>query len=115
MSAKPSAETCLATYGTLAPGQINAHQLDALTGMWSTGYITGTLASEGWGAEHGCPGLILDGGTDRVDAHLFTCEDLPAHWARLDAFEGPGYRRVAVTVQTEAGPVQASLYEVIPG
>jgi gamma-glutamylcyclotransferase (GGCT)/AIG2-like uncharacterized protein YtfP len=29
---------------------------------------------------------------------------------RLDAFEGPGYRRVAVEVETAEGTVQAWLY-----
>jgi gamma-glutamylcyclotransferase (GGCT)/AIG2-like uncharacterized protein YtfP len=32
------------------------------------------------------------------------------HWHRLDAFEGPGYRRVTVDVRTEEGLLPASIY-----
>ena len=31
----------------------------------------------------------------------------PAHWARLDAFEGEAYERVIVAVATANGPVEA--------
>ena len=35
---------------------------------------------------------------------------LKAHRTWLDAFEGAGYRRVSVTVETGAGPVEAWIY-----
>jgi hypothetical protein len=38
---------------------------------------------------------------------------LPAHWARLDAFEGPGYQRVVTTVRTSTGDVDASIYVLV--
>jgi gamma-glutamylcyclotransferase (GGCT)/AIG2-like uncharacterized protein YtfP len=41
---------------------------------------------------------------------LFESADLPLHWPRLDAFEGPGYRRVATGVATDAGIVEAWIY-----
>lgn len=41
---------------------------------------------------------------------LFESPDLPAHWARLDAFEGDGYRRVVAAVTTPAGPIEAWIY-----
>ncbi|WP_332888341.1 gamma-glutamylcyclotransferase family protein [Caulobacter endophyticus] len=37
-------------------------------------------------------------------------EALETHWPRLDAFEGAGYRRVSVTVETGAGPFEAWIY-----
>ena len=36
--------------------------------------------------------------------------DLPAHWARLDAFEGTDYRRAAIDVVTDQGRVPAWIY-----
>jgi gamma-glutamylcyclotransferase (GGCT)/AIG2-like uncharacterized protein YtfP len=41
---------------------------------------------------------------------VFESADLPNHWARLDDFEGDGYRREVVSVATEAGDVEAWLY-----
>lgn len=102
----------LATYGTLAPGRANAHQLDGLNGVWTTGVVHGHLREAGWGAAMGYPGITLDTGGPAVDVHVFTSADLPAHWARLDAFEGAGYQRVAVAVQTAAGSVRAFIYQL---
>ena len=53
------------------------------------------------------PGLILDplGAVVKVDLLKFL--DLPSHSARLDAFEGEGYRRVATRVSTPEGEVSA--------
>ena len=109
---KSNAETCLATYGTLAPGRANAGQLADLVGEWKTGTVRGRLVEAGWGARMGYPGLILDPAGGRVDVHLFHSHDLPAHWSRLDAFEGAGYRRVETQVDTSDGPVAACIYEI---
>ncbi|MEO0378667.1 MAG: gamma-glutamylcyclotransferase [Pseudomonadota bacterium] len=100
----------LATYGTLAPGRANAHQLDALSGEWSRGYVRGHLKEAGWGAQMGFPGLILDPSGPEVEVHLFHSTDLPDHWARLDSFEGQGYTRVAVSVATGAEVIRAYIY-----
>jgi Gamma-glutamyl cyclotransferase, AIG2-like len=35
---------------------------------------------------------------------------LPEHWARLDEFEGSGYRRVVTKVNTEEGERSAWIY-----
>ncbi|MEO9576195.1 MAG: gamma-glutamylcyclotransferase [Tateyamaria sp.] len=102
--------TCLATYGTLAPGRANAHQLEELKGHCSLGIVRGHLKEAGWGAQMGYPGLILDPEGGAVEVNLFHSTDLPDHWARLDAFEGPGYARVEISVDTETGPVPAYIY-----
>lgn len=100
----------LATYGTLAPGQVNHHQLSGLSGEWTTGTIRGRLIETGWGAALGYPALVLDEAGEAIAVHLFTSADLPAHWDRLDAFEGAEYRRGEVLVETAAGVVEASIY-----
>ena len=45
----------------------------------------------------------------QIDVDLFESMDLPEHWARLDEFEGSGYRRVA-PVNTEEGERNAWIY-----
>lgn len=113
-----TAEMRLATYGTLAPGRVNHHQLAELSGTWRKGIVRGRLLEEGWGAAHGCPGIVLDPEGPEVEVHIFESSDLPAHWARLDAFEGPGYRRVEVAARTQDGAqdgsLAVSLYELAP-
>jgi gamma-glutamylcyclotransferase (GGCT)/AIG2-like uncharacterized protein YtfP len=96
-------DTRLAIYGTLAPGRVNHHQISGLAGSWKRGTLKGKLYSSGWGAALGFPGLILDPLGPSVDVDLFESAELPEHWARLDEFEGSGYRRVVITVNTEEG------------
>lgn len=101
----------LASYGTLAPGRANHHQLDGLRGTWREGVVRGRLVPEGWGASLGYPALILDPAGGAVAVDLFESVDLPDHWARLDAFEGPGYRRVVATIAIADAAIEAWIYE----
>jgi len=110
MTDDDGAQTRLATYGTLAPGKPNAYQLADLRGDWSNGTVRGRLLNEGWGAAMGFPALVLDDRAGKVAVQVFTSHDLPLHWPRLDAFEGEGYRRAPVQVETENGTVTASIY-----
>ncbi len=100
----------LAIYGTLAPGRVNHHQISKLAGTWQRGTVKGNLFPAGWGAAQGFPGLILDPHAASVDVDLFESIDLPDHWARLDKFEGPGYRRVVTKVNTKEGARSAWIY-----
>lgn len=107
-----SANERLATYGTLAPGKPNAHQLQALNGRWLSGTVRGHLIASGWGAKLGFPGLVLDPEGEAVPVDVFDSADLPDHWDRLDAFEGDGYERVTAFVQTISGRLLASIYVI---
>ena len=102
----------LAVYGSLAPGRSNHGQLAGLAGDWSPGAVRGELHQAGWGADQGFPGLVLDPEGVEIAVQVFSSQDLPAHWARLDAFEGDDYRRVAVTVAGPDGAVEAYIYVV---
>jgi gamma-glutamylcyclotransferase (GGCT)/AIG2-like uncharacterized protein YtfP len=79
-------------------------------GHWLRGQVFGTLVDAGWGADLGFPALVLDPGGTAIDVHVFESADLPAHWSRLDQFEGPGYNRVTTTVHTSNGDLMASVY-----
>jgi gamma-glutamylcyclotransferase (GGCT)/AIG2-like uncharacterized protein YtfP len=100
-------------YGSLAPGQPNNHQVADLTGRWIEGPVRGQLFQEGWGAELGYPGIVLDLDGPVVVVQLFESSDLPDHWSRLDEFEGSGYKRVVATVSTPEGDLSASIYELV--
>jgi gamma-glutamylcyclotransferase (GGCT)/AIG2-like uncharacterized protein YtfP len=100
----------LAVYGTLAPGRPNHHQLRGLSGCWIEGTVRGELLQEGWGAELGYPGLVLDPDGPTVGVQLFDSPDLPDHWTRLDEFEGSAYRRTVTAVSTAEGDLLASIY-----
>lgn len=107
-----AANTRLAVYGTLAPGRANHHQLAALKGQWRQGTVRGRLTDSGWGAALGYPGLVLDPSGPVVEVHLFESADLPDHWPHLDAFEGPGYRRVVTQVRIGDSEVDACIYVI---
>ncbi|MCJ2097310.1 gamma-glutamylcyclotransferase [Methylobacterium sp. E-046] len=103
----------LATYGSLGPGRLNHNQLASLAGHWTKGVVRGTLVQAGWGAGLGYPGLILDARGGAVAVDLFASPDLTAHWPRLDAFEGDGYRRVLTGVETCEGMTDAWIYVLV--
>ena len=107
-----TADTRLATYGTLSPGQVNHHQLAGLNGRWRQGTVRGRLDAEGWAAPLGYLGLVLDPTGPLVDVHLFESAELPDHWSRLDEFEGSEYRRVVTQVSTAEGDVPAWIYVI---
>src|SRR3954467_11811354 len=98
----------LVAYGTLGPGRPNHGQLSDLPGRWLAGQVRGSLVEAGWGASLGYPGLGLAVGGPVIEVEVFESEALPQQWDRLDAFEGPGYRRVAVDVATAKGLLRAS-------
>lgn len=100
----------LAVYGTLAPGRSNHGQLDGLTGRWIDGWVRGELHEEGWGAAYGYPAIVLYDDGSPVSVQVFESNDLPAHWERLDEFEGSAYRRVEAQVTTDEGPLEAWIY-----
>jgi gamma-glutamylcyclotransferase (GGCT)/AIG2-like uncharacterized protein YtfP len=103
----------LATYGSLAPGRPNHHPLVGLEGRWLKGHVDGLLVDAGWGASLGYPALVLDPASAAIDVNVFESIALPAHWARLDAFEGPGYQRVVTTVHTPTVDVDACIYVLL--
>ena len=107
-----AADRRLATYGTLAPGRANHHQLASLKGQWRQGSVRGELVEAGWGAALGFPGLILDPAGPDVEVFLFESDDLLLHWDRLDSFEGKGYRRAITQVQTAEGALEAWIYVI---
>lgn len=103
----------LFVYGTLAPGKPNEHILADLPGTWQPATVVGKLFPEGWGAAMGYPGIVLDDGGDEVAGLLFSSENLPAHWARIDAFEGEGYERVLTSAKLDDGrTVDAYIYRL---
>lgn len=104
----------LAVYGTLAPGRPNHHQLAGLEGRWRSGTVRGRRFESGWGAALGYPGLVLDEHGEVVEVQLFESPDLPAHWQRLDEFEGAGYQRVTVAVALAGETLPASIYVLAP-
>ena len=104
------ADTRLATYGSLSPGEVNHNQLSSLKGLWRKGKVRGALMDAGWGSNMGFPGLTLDPTGPEVNVNVFESSELPEHWLRLDEFEGSEYRRVLTLVETGDGIPEANIY-----
>jgi gamma-glutamylcyclotransferase (GGCT)/AIG2-like uncharacterized protein YtfP len=106
------AERRLAVYGTLAPGRENEGMLAPLGGTWSHGTIRGHRLEAGWGSTYGYPGVRLAPDGEEIAVQVFESAELPAHWDRLDAFEGAEYERVLVDVQAGERIVPANVYVI---
>ena len=105
----------LFVYGTLAPGEENAHVVAHCRGDWKRASVTGRLVNTGWGAALGFPALQTDPEGERVAGWLLQSDDLPESWSALDEFEGEAYRRSLVMVELESGEtVAASAYLSTP-
>jgi gamma-glutamylcyclotransferase (GGCT)/AIG2-like uncharacterized protein YtfP len=104
----------LAVYGTLRPGESNYGVVAPIVGTWLSGTIRGTLGRHPTGRYEGYPAFRHDPAAGEVDVDVLVSSKLPGHWDRLDAFEGPGYRRVMVEVVVPDGRLQAFVYESWP-
>lgn len=102
----------LIVYGSLAPGKSNHGQMDGMTGTWTPGVVRGHFREAGWGASQGFPGLTPDPEGPEVQVLVFASADLPAHWDRLDEFEGEEYQRIVVEVMIGGVPTPANIYAV---
>ncbi len=101
----------LFVYGTLIPGGPNEHVMTAIGGTWEEGSVNGYLKPQGWGAEMGYPGIVLDDAGDTIQGYLFSSENLDEHWDELDDFEGEEYQRVLTNVKTKNNlTVEAYIY-----
>ena len=75
------------------------------------GTVNGLLYAAGWGAEHGCPGMVPDPAGEAIAVDVLIAPDLTGHWDRLDAFEGAEYQRVIVPVMLSTGDeLDCSIY-----
>jgi len=102
----------LVVYGTLAPGRPNHHVIADIAGRWFAGWVEGDLHDHGWGSADGYPAMAWRPGGKRVEVHVLESTELPRHWARLDEFEGVGYRRALIPVfRDDAPPTVGHIYE----
>ena len=61
----------------------------------------------------GYPGIVLDENGGEIEGFLFTSDRLAEHWARLDEFEGDGYKRVVTMAKLKDGSgVDAYIYRL---
>ena len=97
------AETRIAVYGTLAPGEARHYMLSPFRGVWTPGFVRGRLESGPWTAMLGMPGLRLDGGAERVPVHVLNAPMLPKAWASLDLLRSAGFTRLLVPVEDSNG------------
>jgi gamma-glutamylcyclotransferase (GGCT)/AIG2-like uncharacterized protein YtfP len=103
---KPSCS--LISYGTLAPGQVNARVLEHLDGTWTDAEISGVL----WDDEHGLPRFRWTPRSETLSAvQVFRSKALPSTWHDLDRFEGSSYSRNLVRFTTEGVSGVGNCYE----
>ena len=103
----------LFVYGTLCPGRPNEYVLAAIGGTWEKASVHGYLKTQGWGADMGYPGIVLDDDGDEIEGYIFCSDKLEYHWDELDDFEGEEYERVLITVKTKDNlAVEAYIYKI---
>ena len=101
----------LFVYGTLVPGGPNEYVLSAIGGTWVEASVNGYLKQQGWGAEMGYPGIVLDKTGDEIKGYIFCSDELDYHWDELDDFEGQEYKRILIKVKTkDKMAVEAYIY-----
>ncbi len=93
----------LFVYGSLGPGQSNAHLLNALAGTWKEASVTGYLQETNRARGIYYPLLRPHPEGEAVDGHVFISDALPKHWSRLDQFEGPAYTRLLTLIAYKNG------------
>ncbi len=105
----------LVAYGTLAPGESNYHVVEPLGGEWTQVRVRGHRGTSNWREYSGLPAFTPDPTADPIDAWLLEAVTLVDAWPDIDAFEGPGYRRVSIEVTDPTGTAlgPAWIYQVL--
>ena len=104
--------TILAVYGSLMPGKENHHVMDGVNGVWTPGIVRGYFQDNGWGAGLGYPSMVWDPEGEEISVQVLVSKYLPAHWHRLDHFEGEDYNRILIPVyQGDRVRWVANIYE----
>ena len=109
-----TADTALAVYGTLRPGEVNHFVVKDIPGHWVDGAVRGYVYEISWGPAEGYPGLSLHDDGHLVPVALLISPVLAENLWRVDRFEGDGYDRRSTKVLTpDGGEVLgwASIYE----
>jgi hypothetical protein len=97
------ADTRVAVYGALAPGEAKHYMLTPIRGAWTPGFVRGRLEAGPWQAMLGMQGLWLEGGAERVPVHLLHSAMLARSWASFDAFRLAGFARLLTPVEDSDG------------
>ena len=103
----------LFVYGTLVPGGPNEHVLSAIGGKWEEASVKGYLKQQGWGAEMGYPGIVLDNTGDEIKGYIYSSDKLDSHWDELDDFEGEEYKRILIKVKTKNKMAEAAYIYIL--
>lgn len=99
----------LLVYGSLAPGRRHADVLAPVGGQWLAAEVRGCVATSG---EYPCYHWRPD--APILAVHCLASDALPAHWARIDDFEGSDYRRIWVAARCGGLDCVASIYAAAP-
>ncbi|MEM7094674.1 MAG: gamma-glutamylcyclotransferase family protein [Actinomycetota bacterium] len=111
MGAGVPAETALAVYGSLRPGEPNHWVVNRIRGEWRPGTVRGWAFEITWGPAEGFDGFIPDADGAQIDVDVLFSEELPKKWREIDDFEGAGYERKVVEVRLDDGSLlKASAY-----
>lgn len=97
------AESRVAVYGALAPGEAKHYMLQPFRGVWSTGFVRGRFEAGPWTSMLGMQGIRLEGGADRVPVHVLQAAMLERAWGSLDLFSGAGFSRMLAAVEDTDG------------
>ena len=104
-------ECRLVAYGTLIPGRSNHHIIADIDGTWTEVVLRGQLGESEWRGQEGLPAFVSNPAGELVPAWLLESGELPRMWPELDAFEGPGYRRICVSPTSKTtGEMLAGAY-----
>jgi gamma-glutamylcyclotransferase (GGCT)/AIG2-like uncharacterized protein YtfP len=95
----------LVVYSTLAPGQPNHQVVEGIDGTWTRSVVRGSVRRQ-----LGFPVFTWNPSGPEVNAHLLTSADLPKWWLRIDAFEGPGYKRHLIPTTSNGEVIVANVY-----
>lgn len=98
----------LLVYGSLAPGECHDDVLASIPGRWLPAKIQGEIDRTG-----NYPRFTWRPGGPVHTVQCFAAPTLPAHWPRLDFFEGEGYRRIWISAQVDGEQRVASIYEAV--
>ena len=99
----PPPHHLLVVYGSLAPGRVNYHRVQAFGGYWGKAWVRGTVQED-----QGYPVFTYDPKGPELSVDLLESPNID--WTALDVFEGDNYRRILIPIRRGEEILRGNIY-----
>ena len=97
-------------YGDTRPGERDHYVVARISGSWTVGAVRGYGVVLDWGPAAGLAGFVPARDGQSIPVSVLISDKLEQNLRQVDEYEGPGFRREVIAVETEGAVIDAYIY-----